>query len=120
MKTIGRILIILVVTALVGGVVYALGNAGGAALGNFPGRDRGQFQPGGGPPPRDQFQPGATFSNRPERGGDRHDGDGGLVFGLIKNLGIIAVIVTVIALPKSIARANRKAAAVANTNGGNV
>ena len=103
MKTLGRILIILAVTALVAGGLYLIVNAGGTGTAaNFP--QRGEqfasartFEAGA----RSEFEGG-----RPERG----EGGGGWAFGLIKNLGIIAVLVTILILPKGLAKRKRLAA----------
>ncbi|GAB4457865.1 MAG: hypothetical protein Kow0070_10620 [Anaerolineales bacterium] len=98
MKTLGRILIILAVMSLVMGITYAAVNAGGSSSA------APQFQEGRRPPFREgQFE-----------GGERHErgeGGGGWMFGLIKNVGVIAVLVTLIVLPKSIRRKRRRIAA---------
>jgi len=99
MKTLGRILIILTVFALVMGITYVAVNAGGTSstgTQRFENGERPQFEPG--------QRPGGDFEGRRE-GGER-DG-GGWMFGLIKNVGIIAVVTVLIALPRSIAR-NKK------------
>ncbi|NWG33311.1 MAG: hypothetical protein HXY42_02630 [Chloroflexi bacterium] len=97
MKTLGRILIILAVMAIVMGVTYAAVNSGGSASA------APQFEAGRRPPFREgQFD------------GDRHEGregGGGWMFGLIKNVGVIAVVVTLIVLPKSVARKRRRTVA---------
>ncbi|MEW6285070.1 MAG: hypothetical protein AB1509_02485 [Chloroflexota bacterium] len=95
MKTLGRILIILVVMALVMGITYAAVSASGSS--GAPGVEP-RFEEGGRPPFREgQFE------------GEGHEGreGGGWMFGLIKNVGIIAVLVTLIVLPKN-ARRKRK------------
>lgn len=102
MKTIGRIFIILVAFALVMGVTYVVVNAGGTSSSGTPQFENGtrpQFENG----ERPQF-PGVQFEGRRE-GGER-DGRGWM-FGLIKNIGMVAVVTILIALPRSIAR-NRK------------
>ena len=110
MKTLGRILIILAVFALVMGVTYVAINAGGTSISGAPrfeNNDRPQFANGERPFPSDgQFQPGQRpegFEGR-ERGGG---GVGGLMFGFIKNIVIITVVVVLIAAPRSWFR-NRK------------
>ena len=95
MKTLGHIIIILTVFAIVMGATYAVVNAGGSSSNGFP-----QFENGG----RPQFENGSRpefngqFEGRPEGGGER---GGGWVFGLIKNLGIVAVVTALIAVPRS-------------------
>ena len=103
MKTFGRILLILLVTILIGAGIYALvdANASSSAPGGFP---RG-----------DEFRPGDSL---PDFDGDRPDGrergemEGGWVFGLIKNVGVIAIFVVIIVLPPSINKKKR----IANAN----
>jgi hypothetical protein len=94
MKTLGRILILLAVFAIVMGATYAVVHAGGTSSSGMP-----QFENGTRPP-----LPDGNMQRRPD-GGER----GGWMFGLIKNVGIVAVVVTVIALPKTMKR-NRKRA----------
>ncbi len=121
MKTIGRILIILVVTALIGGAMYAIVNASGFSA-NMPfrgGPDGERFRQNGQVPQGQGFQPGGDFPNRNQfrpEGGREGRGGGGLLFGMLRNTLIVAVIVALIAVPKSIMRANRRAAAT-NSNG---
>jgi hypothetical protein len=103
MKTLGRILIILAVTALVTGALYLIVNAGGTGTAStFP--QRGErfasartFEAGA----RPEFEGG-----RPERG----ERGGGWVFGLIKNVGVIALLVAILVLPKELAKRKRLAA----------
>lgn len=103
MKTLGRILIILAVTALVTGGLYLIVNAGGTGTAaNFP--QRGE-----------QFASARTFEGgaRPEFDGarpERGEREGGLPFGWIKNMGVIALIVTILVLPKGLAKRKRLAA----------
>ena len=102
MKTIGRIFIILAVFAIVMGITYIVVNAGGnssVGIPRFENGERLQFANG----ERPQF-PGGEFEGRRE-GGER--GGGGWMFGLVKNIGIVAVVTILIALPRSIVR-NRK------------
>ena len=88
MKTLGRILIVLIAFALVMGLTCMAVNAGGSSAGsNAPISERvGGIRPNGA---------------RPEFHGER---GGGWMFGMIKNVGIIAVIVALVAVPKSIGR----------------
>ncbi|GAB4445782.1 MAG: hypothetical protein OHK0041_03720 [Anaerolineales bacterium] len=98
MKTLGRILVILAVMSLVMGITYAAVNAGGASSA------APQFQEDRRPPFREgQFE----GRERPERG----EGGGGWMFGLIKNVGVIVVLVTLIVFPKSVRRKRRRIAA---------
>lgn len=106
MKTIGRIGIILLTAGLIGAAIFAVVNANGSAaragfgeLFNGASPRTGSSAPGGG-----ELRPdGAPFGGfreggRPERGGE----GGGWLFGTIRNVGIVAVIVTVIVLPKKL------------------
>ena len=105
MKTLGRILIVLAVFALVMGITYVAVNAGGNSSGGMPqfeNRERPQFANG----ERPEFPDGG----RPE-GGER-DG-GGWMFGLIKNVGIIAIITVLIAAPRSLMKNRKRAMPVA-------
>lgn len=112
MKTLGRILIILVAFALVMGTMYvAVNNAGRASTNGArqfensrrPFAADGQFQLG-------QRPPDGSFEGRRE-GGER--GGGGWMFGLIKNVGIIAVVVALIALPRGWMRNRKRSTPVA-------
>ncbi len=88
MKTLGRIVIIVCAFALVMGFVYVAVNASSSATGSTAptfGRD-GFSRPSGA---RREFH---------------SEGGGGWMFGMIKNVGIIAVIVALITIPKSIGR----------------
>ena len=105
MKPLGKIFIILAIFAIVMGVTYVIVNAGGTSSNGFPQFENGerpqfmdgerpQFEPGEQP----EF-PGGEFEGRRE-GGDRDSG--GWMFGLIKNVGIVAVVVALIAVPRAI------------------
>jgi hypothetical protein len=119
MKTIGRIFIILAVTALITGALYWIVNASGTgAPSNFHQRGE-QFQPGGALPngvrlegTRPNFEGG-----RPERGGEGGEG-GGWVFGLIRNVGVVALLVAIIVLPQSLRK--RKNLAAVKADSGNL
>ncbi|MBI4761275.1 MAG: hypothetical protein ACOYYF_03800 [Chloroflexota bacterium] len=100
MKTLARIFIIVAVMALVMGVTYAAVSASGSS--GLPGAEP-RFEEGGRPP----FREGRFEGERPEG----FEG-GGWMFGLIKNVGVITVLVTLIVLPKNVRR-KRKRAAVA-------
>ena len=110
MKTIGRIFIILVAFVIVMGVTYGIVNASGTSTGmpQLENRERPQFENGEMP----QFEagerpelPGGQFEGRPEGGRER--GGGGWMVGLIKNVGILTIVVALIAVPRSIMR-NKK------------
>ena len=91
MKTLGRIIIILAMFTLVMGITYAVVNAGGASSSGLP-----QFESG----ERPQFENGT----RPDFDGQfegRPEGGGGLAFGMVKNLGIVAIITALIAVPRN-------------------
>ena len=121
MKTIGRILIILAVFSALSALMVLTVNASGLAAPNFDGAPP-QFQPDankdGIRPEGGQFNPEGN-KLRPERS-ERDDAGGGLglMFGLVKNIFVIALLVTLIALPKSIIRNSRKQAAVNSANSG--
>ncbi len=114
MKTLGRILIILVAFALVMGITYAVVNASGSSLvggQRFENGDHPQFANGERPfPANGQFQPG----QRPEGFEGRERGGGSLfslMGGFVKNTIIIAVVVVLIAAPRNWFR-NRKRTAL--------
>ena len=108
MKTIGRILIILLTAGLIAAAIFAAVNASGSSAhagfgepfnnngaqtrAGFPASGNGEFRPGGSP------LGGFRDGGHPERGGEA----GGWLFGTIRNVGIVAVIVTVIVLPKKL------------------
>jgi len=98
MKALGRILIILVAFAVVMGITYGTVNASGSSSTSTP-----QFESGERP-----ASPSGQFEGRPEG----QEGGGGLMFGLIKNIGIIAIVVTLIALPKSVVQKKKRTTAV--------
>jgi TRAP-type C4-dicarboxylate transport system permease small subunit len=92
MKTLGRILIILVAFAIVMGITYVAMNASNSStLANLPAFERGG----------ESFRP--VDRERPEMDGADMRG-GGWMFGLLKNIGIVAVIVALIIVPKSFLR----------------
>lgn len=91
MKTFGRIIIILAMFALVMGITYAVVNGNGSSsseLPQFPNGERPEFD--------------GRFEGRPE-------GGGGWAFGLIKNLGIVATVTALIAVPRNWMRNKRTA-----------
>ena len=101
MKILGRTFVILAVFAIFSGLMVTAVNASGANLPDFDGTP--QFRPDG---------DGDGF--RPEGGENRRErGEGGLngprwLFGLIKNVGVMAVLVTIIVWPKSVAKKKQK------------
>jgi hypothetical protein len=112
MKIIGRILIILVVFAALSGLMVAGVNASGSNAPDFDGAS--QFRPDGGEGLRPEGD-----ENRPDRGERSERGGAGgsrWMFGLLKNVGVMAVLVTIIAWPKSVAKKKRKQAAISSTN----
>jgi hypothetical protein len=101
MKTLGRILIILVAAAIVTGAMVALVNAtGSSAATSFDRPGGAEFRPQGERPqggfPEGDFPEGM----RPERG--RELGGVGWMPGTLKNVGVIALLVAVIVIPKSL------------------
>jgi hypothetical protein len=109
MKTLGRILIILAVFSIFAGLMVVAVNASGANAPDFNGAP--QFRPGGGEGVRPEGD-----GNRPERN------EGGIgvsrwVLGPVKNAGVIAVLVAIVAWPRSIARKKRKQAGAKPANG---
>ena len=86
MKTLGRALLILAVFALIMGITYVVVTAGTS------GSNLTQFQRGDG-------QPNFANVQRPEfPGGERRGG--GLMFGMMKNTLVIAIVVVLIVIPK--------------------
>ncbi len=109
MKTLGRIFIILFAFVLLSGLMVTAVNASGMNQPNFDG-ERTEFRPQGGEEGEFPFRPegGHEEGERGERGG----GGFGWIFGAIKNVGVISVLVVLIALPRSIAK-NKKRTATA-------
>jgi hypothetical protein len=120
MKTIERILIILTVFIALSGLMVVAVNASGANAPDFGGPLPGIRQGDGG----DQFRPEngtrpESDQNRPEREerGER-GGDGSRwMFGLIKNIGLMAILITIIVLPKSVAKKRKRQAGMKSANG---
>ena len=106
MKTIGRILIILAVFSILAGLMVTVVNASGANAPDFDGAP--QFRPEG---DTGGFRSEGN-ENRPERGEAGLGGGSRWIFGLIKNVGIMAVLVTAIVWPKNIAKKNKGKAVV--------
>ena len=112
MKTLGRILIILVVFAALSGLMIVGVNASGSSTSNFRG-EGGEFRPAGDqegfPPPG--FRP-EGFEEHGERGERRGGGISGLMFGAIKNTLVIGLLVVAIVVPKSVNRKKKKNSAL--------
>jgi hypothetical protein len=112
MKTLGRTLIILAVLALAMGIAYMIVHSHSSSTppGFAPGNER--FSRLNGAPPafpegeRPEF-PGEGREYRDGRGG------GGWVFGAIKNIAIIGIIVALIVVPKSWIQKRKKTAQIA-------
>jgi hypothetical protein len=122
MKIIGRVLIILAVFSALSGLMVLAVNANGSSAPNFDGARpqfaveegwEGEFiRPEGG-----EFNPG-NDQVRPERG--EREGLGGgshWMFGMVKNVSVMAVLVILIVLPRSFAKKKRRQAAVNSANG---
>jgi hypothetical protein len=109
-KTLGRILIILLAAALVTGAWLALVNGVGTNLStSFERRGQTEFRP----PQRDQAPAGSPEYSEGMRPGREESRGGGLSLarltaGLVKNVGVMAVLVAVVVLPKSLLDRRRK------------
>ena len=104
MKMIGRILIILAVFAMVMGITYGIVPSRSPSSSAFTqrlGPGNGQLASPDGAAPgfpnngRAEFPAGARNEFRAERGG------GGWLFGTLKNVAIIGILVTLVVVPKS-------------------
>ena len=111
MKTLGRILIILLATAIVTGAWFALVSGLGASVAvpfDRPGGAEFRPQQQGNQPPAGFPEGGFPQGERP----DRERGGGGSVgrfaLGMVKNIGIVAALVALIVLPKSLFGRKRK------------
>src|SRR5512134_3955934 len=94
MKTIGRIVTILTAFVIVMGVVYVAVDASGSFSSSVVQFDADERLA----PPDGQFE------GRLER----LEGGGGWVFGLVKNVGVIAVVTMLIVVPKNIRQKRRR------------
>ena len=102
MKTLGRILIICFVFTMFAGLMIFAVNASGMNAPDFRG-DGAEFRPPGG-----NLDGGPSF---PPEGGREERGEGGgfrFMFGMIKNVMVITVLVLVIVWPKSITKKRRR------------
>ena len=100
MKTVGRILIILAAFALVMGITYVAVNTGTSNSSS----SRTTFENR-----RDGPRPERPEGERTEFLGERA---AGLIFGAIKNIGIVAIIVTMIVIPRGWMQRKRRAASI--------
>ena len=104
MKTIGRILLILVVFSIFAGLTVTVVNASGASATTVSGTR--QFRPDG-----------SGNGIRTERDGGREAGGGsGWMFGLLKNVSVMALLVTVIVWPRNIAKKKKRSAGINSIN----
>lgn len=112
MKTLGRILIILLAAALVTGAWVALVNGIGANLSMpFDRRGGDEFRP----PQGDQTSAGFPEGGIPEGMRPGRDGERGgglslarLAAGLVKDIGVMAVLVALVVVPKNLLDRRRK------------
>ena len=98
MKTLGRMLTILIAFAIAMGIIYSAVSANGSASTNTP-----AFQNGG-----EDFR---SVGVRPENR-DEDSSAGGIVFGLMKNIVIVVFIVTMVVFPKNLMQQRRRAVSV--------
>jgi hypothetical protein len=113
MKMIGRILIILAVFALIMGITYVVINSRRPSGSGF----IQVFEPGNRQfAPPDGAAPGVQNGERPEfPGGGRNEfrgerGGGGWLFGALRNIAIIGLIVALVVIPKAWTQKRRRAA----------
>jgi hypothetical protein len=122
MKIIGRVLIILAVFSTLSGLMVLAVNANGSSASDFDGTRpqfaleegrEGEFiRPEGG-----EFNP-ESGQVRPERGEGGDPGGGSRwMFGMVKNVSVMAVLVTLIVLPRSFAKKKKRQAAINSANG---
>lgn len=93
MKTLVRILIIVAVFVVAMGLTYVgVTSAASSSTGapQFENRERPEF-------------PGGEFEGRKQH----EEGGGGLIFGLIKNVGIVAILVVIIVVPTNLNKRKR-------------
>ncbi len=98
MKTLGRIIIILAAFVIVMGITYTTVSASGSSSSSAPAFERGS----------EGLAPNGV---RPEFQGENQNG-GGWMFGLMKNIVIVAVIVMIIVFPKNLLQQKRRAVPV--------
>jgi hypothetical protein len=106
-KIIGRIFVILAVFSTFSGLIMVVVNSSGMNAPDFGG--------GGG---RQEIRPGSGDGVRPEGDRNRAERGGGLgdfrwLFGAVQNVIVLAILVTMIVLPKSIFKKRKKAGVIA-------
>lgn len=111
MKTLGRIAIILFAFILLSGLIVLAVNASGMNQPNFNGGGRTEFRPQGGDNNGTSFRPDGGEPEGRERGGR---GGIGWIFGAVKNVGVITLLVLAIAWPRSLTKKNKKAGTISS------
>ena len=111
MKTLGRIVIILFAFVLLSGLMVMAVNASGMNQPNFNGGGRTEFRPQGGDNDGPSFRPEGGGPSGRDRGGR---GGTGWIFGAVKNIGVITLLVIAIAWPRSLAKKNKKTGAISS------
>jgi hypothetical protein len=107
MKILGRTFIILFAFVLLSGLMVAAVNAAGINQPDFTG-ERTEFRPQGGEEGGLPFRPEGEHEDG-ERGERGAPGGFRWMFGAVKNVGIIAVLVAFIAWPRSAAKKKKRA-----------
>ena len=109
MKTLGRIFIILFVFVLLSGLMVAAVDASGLNQPDFNG-ERTEFRPQG----QGGEEGGLPFRPDGDRESGERGGRGGFgwIFGAVKNVGVISVLVILIAWPRSMSKKKKKAVAI--------
>ena len=102
MKILGRTILILAVFAILSGLMVTAVNASGTNAPDFDGAP--QFRPDD---DGDGNRPEGDVNRREHHDRERSIGPRWL-FGLIKNVGVMAVLVTIIVWPKSVAKKKKK------------
>ena len=97
MKTLGRVLVILIAFAVMMGITYSAVSAGGSSSANAPAFQNGE---------------GFTPDTGPREFRDASLGGIGMMLGLLKNIVIVAVITALAAFPKNLLQQQRRAAPV--------
>ncbi len=124
MKTLGRILIILLAAAIVSAAIIGAVNATRSI--NFSGRpEGGDFRPQGnqqfqGDRPQGDFPEGGFPGERPDR--DREGGGGSfsrIALGFLKNTVVIALLVVVIAVPRNLLSKRKRSTSQEDTTSAN-